>query len=107
MMLEEELREMGFTSCAIAATQDAAVAAARRQRPDLITASVRLAKGSGIEAVRTICAEQSIPTVFIVSNPAEVEEAIPNGIVITKPIAKDALQRAVKRAQNGHSSRIS
>ena len=97
MMLEDELREMGFASCAVAATQDAAVAAAIRLQPDLITASVRLAEGCGVEAARIICAEKSIPTVFIVSNPAEVGDASPKSIVISKPIGKDALQEAVEQ----------
>ena len=97
MMLEDELRELGFNSFDIATTQDAAVAAAMRQRPDLITASVHLAEGLGTEAVKIICNEQPIPTVYIVSNPAEVGDASTSSIVITKPIVKHALDEAVKR----------
>ena len=97
MMVEDELRQLGFNSFDTAATQDEAVAAATRQCPDLITTSVHLAEGSGIEAVRIICAEQSIPTVYVVSNPEEVEEAIAGSIVIRKPLSRGELQQAVQR----------
>ena len=97
MMLEDELRQLGFTSFDAAATEDEAVAAAIRQCPDLITASARLMDGCGIEAVKSICAEQAVPTIYAVSNPEEVEEAIRGSIVITKPIAEEELQRAVQQ----------
>ena len=97
MMLEDELRQLGFTSFDTASTQEEAVDAAIRQCPDLITASVRLMDGCGIEAVRIICAQQSIPTVYIVSNPEETDEAIGGSTVILKPITKDELREAVQR----------
>ena len=97
MMMEDELRQLGFTSFDTASTQDEAVAAAIRQCPDLITASIRIAEGCGIEAVKIICAHKAIPTVYTVSNPEEAEKAISGSIIITKPIAKDELQQAVER----------
>ena len=97
MMMEEELRQLGFTSFDTAASQDDAVAAATRQCPDLITASVRLLDGCGIKAVKIICAHKSIPTVYIASNPEEAEEAALGNIVIAKPVAREELQQAVQR----------
>ena len=89
--------QLGFTSFDTAATQDDAVAAATRQCPDLITASVRLMDGCGIKAVKIVCANKSIPTVYIASNPEEAEEAALGNIVIAKPVARDELQQAVQR----------
>jgi CheY-like chemotaxis protein len=98
MMLEDELFELGFTSFDVASTQEAAIAAAKRRCPDLITADNRLTSGSGIEAVRIICAEQSIPTVYIVGNPHEVRGQLPDTIIVGKPFKRDELREAVQRA---------
>ena len=107
MMLEEELRELGFTSFDTATTQDGAVAAAVRRHPQLITASVRLTDGSGNEAVAIICAQQSIPTIYVVSNPEEIETGIRGSVVIVKPFSKDALRQAVHRATQRMDDRSS
>lgn len=98
MMLEEELRDLGFTSCDSAYTQESAIECAEQTAPDLIVASLRLASGNGIDAVRAICADRAIPTVFTVSNPEEAEPLVGNSSVITKPISKMKLRAAVQRA---------
>jgi len=98
IMLEDELHELGFTSFDTAATQEAAIAAAQRRCPDLITADDRLITGSGIEAVRIICADQSIPTVYIVGNPDELEGKLPGATIIGKPFRSDELRQAVQGA---------
>jgi DNA-binding response OmpR family regulator len=101
MMLEDELRELGFTSFRTAVTQHEAVSAASAQRPDLITACSRLPDGSGSEAARIICADMPTPTVHVVSNPQAGEEVLPGSIVVAKPIDRRALQRAVLKAMRG------
>src|SRR5688500_4448413 len=63
--IEYVLRDSGFDSFDVAASSNAAVAAARRRCPDLITADVKLAAGTGIEAIRTICPELAVPVIFI------------------------------------------
>jgi CheY-like chemotaxis protein len=98
MMVEDELWELGYTSFDVATTQESAIAAAKRRCPDLITADDRLTTGSGIEAVRIICAEQSIPTVYIVGNPHELGRQTSGTIVIGKPFVRDDLREAVQRA---------
>jgi CheY-like chemotaxis protein len=101
MMLEEELRNLGFTSCDAAITQQEAIAAARRRRPDLITTGIRLSEGNGIEAVRIICEQQPIPTIYIVSNREEVQQAIKGSRIIVKPILPEELERAVQQVTQG------
>lgn len=98
MMLEDELCVLGFTSCDVATTQESAIAAARRRCPDLITADDHLPTGSGIEAVRIICSEQSIPTVYIVGDPQELRQRLPDTIIVGKPFMADELREAVQRA---------
>jgi CheY-like chemotaxis protein len=94
-------RQLGFTSFRTAVTQQEAIAAASDQRPDLITACSRLPDGSGTEAVGIICAETSIPTVYVVSNPGVGEEVLAGTVVVAKPIDRRALQRAVQEAIEG------
>lgn len=98
MMVEDELRELGFTSFEMVSTQESAIAAAKRRCPDLMTADDRLTTGSGIEAVRIICADHVIPTVYIVGNPHELREALPDAIVVGKPFGGADLRRAVQEA---------
>jgi DNA-binding response OmpR family regulator len=101
MMLEDELRLLGFTSFSTAITQDEAIAAALDQRPDLITACSRLPDGSGTEAVGIICAEKPVPTVYVVSDPRGGDEAQAGDVVVTKPINRRAFQRAVQDVMRG------
>jgi DNA-binding response OmpR family regulator len=53
-LVEEELREIGFTSFDIVDREDVAVAAAAVRCPDLITGDENLASGSGMAAVQRI-----------------------------------------------------
>lgn len=98
MMLEEELRDLGFTSCDSAYTQESAIESAQRTAPDLIVASLRLSSGNGVDAVRTICADRAIPTVFIVSSAEEAQPLVGDAPVVTKPVSKTHLHRAVRKA---------
>ncbi|HEX8533819.1 MAG TPA: response regulator [Allosphingosinicella sp.] len=54
-LIEEELRELGYSSFDVVDRELSAVAAAERKCPDLITADERLTDGSGVEAVQKIC----------------------------------------------------
>jgi CheY-like chemotaxis protein len=98
MFLADLLGDLGFISHAFAATEDDAVAAARRQCPDLITADVRLQTGSGIAAVRAICREKPIPVIYVTASPGEVAH-IPDAIVVDKPVSEFCFRIAVDAAQ--------
>jgi len=100
MMVEDHLGELGYTSFAVADNQADAIAMAQSQRPDLITADDGLVEGSGIAAVREICADQIIPTVFILGDPQKAQEqnAPPHAFVIAKPFLFDTFQDAVAKA---------
>lgn len=98
LLLEEELRNLGFTSFDTASTQDAAVKAAQRNPPSLITTALRLAHGNGVDAVRAICSDGAIPTVFIVSSAAEAKAFVGDAPIVTKPISTTELRQAVRQA---------
>jgi DNA-binding response OmpR family regulator len=97
LMLEDELYQLGFTSFDSAATMKGAIAAAERRIPDLITASLRLMDGNGIDAVDVICSSQPIPTIYIVSNPQEARESLEGDVFVVKPVSKTALRNAVEQ----------
>ena len=61
-LIEDRLRELGFTTFAFAMDEEEAVTAARERCPDLIASDVELLSGCGIDAVRRICAEKSSPS---------------------------------------------
>lgn len=98
LMIEEVLRDLGYTSFDFACSADAAVAAAGARCPDLITSAIRLDSGRGIDAVRTICADRPIPVVFVTATPWEVREIGLGAAVVPKPFGQDMLREAIARA---------
>lgn len=105
LLLEDELLHLGFTSFDSATTKKGAIALAKRRPPDLLTASLRLMDGCGVDAVRTICSSKAVPTIFIVSSPKEAREVLGGSTFITKPVARMALQKAVNQVMPSPTSR--
>lgn len=94
--IEYVLRDCGFDSFDIATSSDAAVAAAARRCPDLITADVKLEAGNGIEAIRIICRGPSIPVILITGRgAAEVRAEVSEYPVLNKPFSEQTLTYAV------------
>jgi len=98
LMIEDVLRELGYTSFAHPASDDEAMAAAEARRPDLITSDVRSDTRSGVEAVRRICSARAIPVVFVTSTPWEVRAVDADATVVPKPFAGEMLKHGVTRA---------
>lgn len=96
--LADMLDELGFSSFSFARSQDAAVMGARDQKIDLITADVRLLPGDGVAAVQQICAKRHIPVVYITAYADELQDRLPDAVVVQKPVTFDVLEEAVKRA---------
>ena len=95
MLIEDQLRALGYASIDFAVTEAEAVAAARQRRPDLITADVRLPEGCGIAAVETICDGQRVPVVFITGNAAEVRTRLHRAVVVPKPFGAHHISDAI------------
>ena len=103
MAIEDALRECGFTSFEIAVSAEAAVAAAARKCPDLITADVQLRPGCGITAVQSICSERPIPVLFITGSPGAVRIRMPGHPLVEKPFGTDHIRNAVKLARESRN----
>lgn len=101
MDLSDLVIDQGHDVCATAATASEAVAAAKRERPDLVLADIQLADGSsGIDAVRDILASFSVPVIFITAFPDRLltgERPEPT-FLITKPYSPDMVRAAVSQA---------
>jgi two-component system, response regulator PdtaR len=99
MLIKENLAELGYES-AVVDTEEAAVAIAREQKPDLITADVVLREGSGIEAVRRICGDEPVPTLFIVGwFHGDRIETVPHAAMLRKPFETSTFYSAVTQAR--------
>jgi DNA-directed RNA polymerase specialized sigma24 family protein/CheY-like chemotaxis protein len=101
MDLSDLVTDQGHDVCATAATASEAVAAANRERPDLVLADIQLADGSsGIDAVRDILSSFSVPVIFITAFPDRLltgERPEPT-FLITKPYSPDMVRAAVSQA---------
>ena len=94
-VIEFVLRECGFETFDIAASCEAAIEAAKKRRPDLITADMSLDSGTGIEAVDVISPQESIPVIFITGSAAQIRDRISRHAVLNKPFSEQTLTYAV------------
>ena len=70
MDIETIVRDLGHNVTGVAVTRDEAVSQALAQRPGLVLADIQLADdSSGIDAVKDILAEFSVPVIFITAFP--------------------------------------
>lgn len=102
-LLTDMMEEMGYAVCGSAATADEAVDLARANAPNLVLMDIRL-KGQkdGIDAATEIRGIMPVPIIFITGSrePETVERiaAVPDALVLFKPVRFDQLQRAVTEA---------
>lgn len=79
--------ELGADSCDLAATEGEALKSARAHHPDLVTADIDLADGSGLAAVRSIREEiGEVPVVYLTASTEPVIAQDENTHVLRKPI---------------------
>lgn len=97
--IEDILREMGYSAFDFVDDEEGALRASRANCPDVITADERLIVGSGMHAVKEVCAEFGpIPTVYITEFRSEVRQALHNAIILGKPFGARVLKEAVAQA---------
>lgn len=95
--IEQLLRELGYDSFDWADSPSVALECARRQRPDLITADLRIIGGTGIEAVSAITGELGdVPVVYVTAN-ADLLKGEPGAKVVSKPIQPRRLAEACRQ----------
>lgn len=92
---------LGHQVLRIVRTRDEAVAAASELQPDLVLADISLADGSsGIDAVKDILEEQSVPVIFITAFPERLltgERPEPT-YLITKPFEPETVTATIGQA---------
>ena len=99
MLLADMLTAMGHAVCAVAGTQVEAVAAAERNKPDMLIVDARLREGSGVAAVDQIQCGGFVPYIFVTGDSRGVLAQKPNAIVLEKPFTEGMLATAITRAQ--------
>lgn len=101
MDLSDLVTAAGHDVCAVATTASEAIAAAERERPDLVLADIQLADGSsGIDAVKAILSSFAVPVIFVTAFPDRLltgERPEPT-FLITKPYSPDMVRTAVSQA---------
>lgn len=101
MHLRKIVQELGNTVAGVARTRDEAVALAKEVLPDLILADISLADGSsGIDAVKDILGEFSVPVIFITAFPQRLltgERPEPT-YLITKPFEPETVTATIWQA---------
>lgn len=101
MDIEMIVRDMGHSVMGIAVTRDEAVQMASAHRPGLVLADIQLAdNSSGIDAVKDILAQFSVPVIFITAFPERLltgERPEPT-FLITKPFQRSTVKAAISQA---------
>jgi DNA-binding response OmpR family regulator len=94
ILLAEMLEEMGYDVCAVAATEEDAVADAARCRPGLMIVDQQLREGTGMSAVERILRNGPVPCVFISGAPFHVAKL--GADMLQKPFLEVDLVRAIR-----------
>lgn len=101
MHLKSIVERLGHETIAIVRTRDEAVRVATDTQPELVLADISLADGSsGIDAVKDILAEQSVPVIFITAFPERLltgERPEPT-YLITKPFEPETVTATIGQA---------
>ena len=101
MDIETIVRDLGHEVTAIAVTREDAVREAMAERPGLVLADIQLADdSSGIDAVKDILSEISVPVIFITAFPERLltGERPEPAFLISKPYSEDQVRSAVSQA---------
>ena len=96
MLLGEILCDLGHEVCATETTEAGTIAAAARDRPDVMLIDVNLAGGSGVAAVGQVLQGGHVPHVFMTG---DTPRRMSNGTeMLFKPFGQGELVRAIERA---------
>lgn len=105
MHLQDIVEEMGHTVVGLASTHKEATEINRTSEPDLVLADIRLADGSsGVDAVKDILDDRSVPVVFITAYPERLltgERPEPT-YLITKPFEVETIIATIGQALMMH-----
>lgn len=95
LCLQDMLASAGATTFSFAETEGEAIAAARVQRPDVITSDVRLREGTGPRAVEAIQGEMGpLPVIYITGTPEACTPCRQPARILAKPIRYGIVREA-------------
>lgn len=101
MDIEQMVETLGHDVVGIARTHQEALALYNQEKPSMILADIQLADGSsGIDAVKDILKENSIPVIFITAFPERLltgERSEPT-FLVTKPFNPDMVKALISQA---------
>lgn len=97
-LLGEMLADMGHVVCAVEATQNGTIAAARQFQPELLIVDLQLSPGNGIDAVDLILQTRSVPYILVSGNIARIRELRPEAVMLEKPYTRASLAAAIDLA---------
>ena len=108
--LIETVSRMGATVIAALATEDEAVEAFARHRPDVVMMDVRLRAGDGVNAAKRLRASGPAAVVFVTGS-VDVGtrvrmEAIPGAGIVSKPVRAHELRSALRAACRGSPTTV-
>jgi CheY-like chemotaxis protein len=97
-LLAELIEALGHRVCAIEASERGAVAAAGREKPNLIIVDAHLQEGCGLKAVETITSFGPVPHIFVTGDAHSVRTLRPDATVLQKPYFEPDLVLAIQAA---------
>lgn len=101
LQIADIVRDSGHRVAGFASSRRDAEVLAKRLRPGLVLADVRLEAGtSGVEAARSILSSLSVPVIFVTAFPEALltGEAVEPTWLVTKPFAPDTLKVTMSQA---------
>lgn len=96
LLLEDMLTDLGHVICATAASEEEAVSAAEREKPDLMVLDFHLRQGNGGAAMDRILCHGPMPHIFVTGGNIEPER--PGAVLLSKPFMEHQLRAAVEKA---------
>jgi DNA-binding response OmpR family regulator len=98
-MIEDALKDAGFSSVSLATSEEEAVALAEADPPDLVAVAVELRSGNGIRAVEQIRSKADPSVLYITEQVAEVRRTDPDAVIVKKPFVASHLPPAIAEAR--------
>ena len=92
-LLVEVLEDLGHIVVAVEVDAEAAVAAARNCRPDLIVVDIKLSESSGVAAAKEVIRNRFVPHVFVTGDLLRSLEFGPEAVLIQKPYSRTTSSR--------------
>ena len=99
-LLGEILSGMGHDVCAVEASEDDAIAAALRCRPDLMIVDEHLGHGSGLRVVDAVLENGAVPYLFVSGDIKRIQRVRPHAVIVEKPYFEADLARAIEKAMS-------